>query len=100
MRVKTLNNFTVTIPEEVRYIFEDPDMVISRDNYLKIIMARTTAKVLASERGGPGCLPKWLETESAWLEFAYTNDVPVKEDAYMGTLKRLEIWVNKLVPHK
>lgn len=79
--------YPTKIPENMQYIFENADYLLSQENFQLLTKKHTRAKNLEAKNGA--IYPGLTQSAVFYLTKAYLNQTPVNEQAYQDTLERL-----------
>mgnify|MGYP000895918552 CR=1 FL=1 len=76
-----------TIPENMQYLFENADYLLSQDDFDRLNEKDTRAKNLEQHNGA--IYPSLLRSTVFWLVKAYNDQVFVNQKAFQDTIDRL-----------
>lgn len=79
--------YPTTIPENMNYIFENANYLLSQEDFQFLTEKHTRAKNLKQNNGA--LYPGLTQSAVFWLSQAYLNQTPVSKQAFQDTLERL-----------
>lgn len=79
--------YPTKIPENMQYIFEKADYLLSQEDFQVLNEKHTRAKNLKENNGA--IYPGLTLSAVYWLSKAYLNQTPVNKQAFQDTLERL-----------
>lgn len=79
--------YPTKIPENMQYIFENADYLLSQKDFQTLIEKHTRAKNLKLKNGA--IYPGLTQSAVYWLSDAYLKQAPVNKQAFQNTVTRL-----------
>lgn len=75
------------IPENMRYLFEDADYLLTEEDFNLLTQKHNRAENLELDNGA--IYPGLTKAAAFWLNRAYLNNTPVNKKAFDDTIERL-----------
>lgn len=75
------------IPENMHYLFEDADYLLTKEDFNLLTQKNNRAENLETNNGA--FYPGLTKAAAFWLNRAYLNDVPVNKQNFDDTIERL-----------
>ena len=79
--------YPTKIPENMQYIFEYADYLLTKEDYTLLEKKHNRAKNLKENNGA--IYPGLTQSAVFWLSKAYLNQTPVNKQAFQDILERL-----------
>ena len=79
--------YPTKIPENIQYIFEYADYLLTKEDYTLLEKKHKRAKNLKENNGA--IYPGLKQSAVFWLSKAYLNQTPVNKQAFQDILERL-----------
>lgn len=79
--------YTTKIPQNMSYIFENADYLLTQEDFQLLTEKSTRAKNLKEKNGA--LYPGLTQSAVFWLNKSYLNQTPVNKQAYQDILERL-----------